>query len=249
MAEPAGAAPTPAWVLYGGTFLNRFGSSVITFLVLYLRRRGYSPAAAGLAVSAYGAGGLASAAVGDLLADRLGRRASIALSMFRSAGAALALSQARGLIAITVLTAAFGLASELYRPASSALVADLVPAGERVPAFAAYRLAINAGFPVGPVVGGLLAERSFFWLFVGDAATSAAFGVVALLALPEGVRTSRREERRGESVRAIAADRTFLLFLLASTAIGFVYFQSQATFALHVRRTGCRRRSMACSSR
>ena len=117
------ALPRPAWVLFAGSFVNRFGSFVTVFLVLYLVDSGFSVAQAGLAASSYGVGALGSAAVGGYLADRLGRRRTIALSMFGAAGAALLLSQARGLGWIIVLTAVFGLLSELQRPASAALLA------------------------------------------------------------------------------------------------------------------------------
>ncbi|MGH2682444.1 MAG: MDR family MFS transporter [Actinomycetota bacterium] len=230
--------PRPAWVLFAGSFVNRFGSFVTVFLVLYLVESGYSVAQAGLAASAYGAGSLVSALVGGYLADRLGRRRTIALSMFGAAGAALLLSQAEGLGRIIPLTAVFGMLSELQRPASAALLADVVPQGRRLTAFAGYRLAINAGYAFGPAVAGYLAERSFFLLFVGEAVTSAVLGVVALVALPEGVRWRRSEERRGESIRSIAADRRFLLFLFATVLAAFVYMQSGATLPLHVRELG-----------
>jgi len=230
--------PRPVWLLYAGSFVNRFGSFVITFLVLYLVDLGYSAAEAGLAVSSYGVGALASAPVGGLLADRLGRRNAIAVSMFSAAAAALALSTVGSLPAILGLTAVFGFASELYRPASGALLADIVPEGQRVPAFAGYRLAINLGFAAGPAVAGLLAGRSFFLLFVGEALTSAAFGIIALAALPHGVRSRRAEERRGESLRTIARDTPFLVFLISSLLAAFVYMQSTSTFALHVRANG-----------
>jgi MFS family permease len=230
--------PAPVWILCAGSFVNRFGSFVAVFLVLYLREKGYSIAEAGFVVSLYGAGNVMAAAVGGLVADRLGRKNAIAISMFSSAATLLALSQADEIVVIGALTVLAGLTGEMYRPASSALLADLVPAGQRLPAFALNRLAINLGFAAGPATAGLLADRSFTYLFVGDALTSLVFGIIALAALPEGVRIRRGEERRGEGVRTIARDRAFLFFLVSSLLGAFVYFQSNATFPLHVKESG-----------
>ena len=44
--------PRPAWILFAGTFLNKFGTFVIPFLTLYMTRQGYSISQAGLAISA-----------------------------------------------------------------------------------------------------------------------------------------------------------------------------------------------------
>lgn len=228
------ALPRPVWPLVGGTFVNRFGSFVLVFLVLYVRHLGYSTAAAGTAASAYGVGSIAAALAGGWLADRLGRRSAIALSMFSSAAAMLALSQVRPLAAIVALTVVVGLTTELYRPASAALMADLVAPEHRVAAFGLWRFAINLGFAAGPLVGGLLAQRSFFLLFVGDAASSVVFGLLALATLPPGGRTEAHLEVRGEAVRAILRDRRFRLFLAASLLGAFAYVQSQTTFALQV---------------
>jgi MFS family permease len=230
--------PGPVWILCAGTFVNRFGSFVAVFLVLYLRSRGYSIAEAGLVVSFYGVGNVVAAGVGGWVADRFGRRNALALSMFSSAATLLALSQAEWLPLIILLTTLAGLTGEMYRPAAAALLTDLTPAGERIPAFALNRLAINLGFAAGPAVAGLLAEHSFFLIFLGDALTSAAFGVIALTSLPEGVRVGRGEERRGEAVRTMLRDRAFLFFLISSVLGAFVYFQSQTTFPLHVRASG-----------
>ncbi|MGH3081935.1 MAG: MDR family MFS transporter [Gaiellaceae bacterium] len=230
--------PRPVWILCAGTFVNRFGTFVAVFLVLYLRDRGYSIAESGLVVSCYGIGNVVAAGLGGWVADRFGRRNALALSMFSSAATLLLLSQATALPLIIVLTTLAGLTGEMYRPAAAALLTDLTPPGERIPAFALNRLAINAGFAAGPAVAGLLAENSFLLLFIGDALTSAAFGVLSLVALPEGVRVRRGAERRGEAIRAIFHDRMFLLFLISSILGAFVYFQAQTTFPLHVEASG-----------
>jgi MFS family permease len=236
--EDLHALPRPAWVLFGGTFINRFGSFVLAFLVFYLTSRGYSAAAAGLALSAYGIGSMAAALAGGHLADTIGRRNSIALSMFSSAATMLALSQATGIGLIIALTAVAGFTAELYRPASSALVADLTPKGRRITGFAMYRLAVNAGVAAGPAVAGFLAQRSFLWLFVGDAVTSIVYGFAAYFALPaDRGKIHRREVTRSAAVRMVG-DVRLVRVLVATLALAFVEHQAYATFPLHLQRSG-----------
>lgn len=230
--------PRTAWILFGGTFINRFGTFVLPFLVLYLKDLGYSAPQAGIAVAMYGVGGIGAVSIGGLLADRIGRRNSVAVSMFGSAASVLALSQANTLGTILPLTLLVGLFAELYRPASSALIADLIPPEQRVTAFALYRLAVNMGWAFGPAIGGVMASRSFFILFAADAASSVAFGIVSLVALPHGVRSAREDERRGEATRSLLADRGLLLFLAAIFCAAVIYMQVLTTFALHMKASG-----------
>ena len=230
--------PRPAWVLFFGTFLNKFGAFVVPFLTLYLTRQGYSFTEAGIAVGAYGLGGLFASLLGGHLADKLGRRETIALSMFSGAATMMMLSQAHHLGLIIVLTALTGLASEFYRPASSALLTDLVPPSQRVTAFATLRMAFNAGFAFGPAMAGFIAAFGFFWLFAGDAATSVLYGVVALFALPGGVYNPQANASWGAALKVLRNDRKLHQLLAANFAIGLVFFQIASTFGLYVTQLG-----------
>ena len=232
------ALPSAAWILFFGMFLNKFGSFVVPFLALYLTRLGYTLADAGLAIGAYGVGNLIASLLGGHLADTIGRRKTILLSLFSGAGAMLLLSQAHTLSMIIGLSFLTGLASEFYRPACSALLADLVPPDQRVTAFAAYRMSFNAGWAFGPATAGVLATKGFFWLFVGDAATSILFGLVVLLALPRDMRHQRRESSWSEAIGEIRQDRKFHRIILASLLIAFVFMQMASTFGVHVTRLG-----------
>src|SRR5437762_2440432 len=87
--------PRGAWILFFGTFLNKFGAFVLPFLAIYMTRLGFSTVQAGLAIGAYGVGSLCASFLGGSLADRLGRRKTIVLSMFSAAVTMLCLSQAR----------------------------------------------------------------------------------------------------------------------------------------------------------
>ena len=232
------ALPRGAWILFLGTFLNKFGTFVLPFLAIYMTGLGYSASESGLAIGAYGIGTLAACLLGGHLADRIGRRKTIVLSMFSAALAMLCLSQAHRLAMIVLFSGLSGLACELYRPASSALLADLVPAGQRVTAFAAYRMALNAGFAFGPATAGLLAKHSFLWLFVGDAATSVLFGLVAWFALPRGLRSERAEGSGFETLRVLREDWQFRQALLAVLAVGLVFVQVFSTMSLEITHSG-----------
>lgn len=232
------ALPRTAWVLFFGTFLNKFGTFVIPFLTLYLTRRGYPLSAAGIALGAYGGGNLVASILGGYLADRVGRRQTIVFSMFSGAGAMMLLSQARTLPSIFALAALAGLTGEMYRPASSALLADLVPAGQRVTAYSALRASFNAGWAFGPAIAGFLAEHGYFWLFAGDAFTSVLYGVVALFALPKGSRAGAAQASWGELFGALRQDRVLPRILASTFTIAIVFFQASSTLGLHITHLG-----------
>jgi MFS family permease len=230
--------PRPVWILFAGTFLNKFGAFVIPFLSLYMTGRGFSVTEAGIAMGAYGAGHFLACLIGGQMADSWGRRPTLVFSMFSTAVVMLALSQARSFAAISILTFFAGLTGELYRPACSALLADLVPQGQRLRAFAAYRMAFNAGWALGPATAGLIAKYSFTWLFIGDAVTSFLYGIIALAFLPKGIRSLRKEAGWGEAFAVMRQDRRFHRLLLSSLLIGLVFFQMVSTFGLHVTKLG-----------
>jgi MFS family permease len=230
--------PRPLWVLYAGTFINRFGSFVAVFLVLYLTRRGFSPAQAGLGVAAFGAGSIPASAISGYLADRVGRRETIIIASLLAATFTILLGLVTSLPLLILLAGLTGLSNQMFRAPSAALMADLVPEERRMAAVGIMRLAINAGFAAGPAAAGLLADRSFFLLFVADAATSLVFGAIALAWLPRGAPRRSPARVRAEGMRSIAADRNFLLFLLACTVMAAVYAQTASGFPLWVHGNG-----------
>jgi MFS family permease len=230
--------PRPVWILFVGVFLNKFGTFVVPFLTLYLTRQGFTARDAGLALGAYGLGRLCAAFIGGHLADTFGRRKTIVLSMVLAAVTMLLLSQARTLPSIVLLTGLASLAGELYLPACGALLGDLVPPHQRVTAFAAYRMAFNAGWVFGPATAAFLATHSFLWLFVGDALTSILFGVVAWCWLPRGVRSAQAEAGWVEAWGVLKTDRRIHQVALATLFIGLVVHQLVSTYGLQITTIG-----------
>jgi hypothetical protein len=87
--------------------------------------------------------------------------------------------------AFVPLLVAFGFLADLYRPAASAVIGDLLPSSQRASGFAGLRMAVNLGWAAGTAVGGLLADWSWRLLFLGDGLTTLAYGVLVYFAIPE----------------------------------------------------------------
>lgn len=227
-------------MLWAGTLVNRLGMFVEPFLALYLSHaRHLSLAEVGAVLASYGAGSVPSQLIGGALADRIGRRATLTAGMLGNAAALLGLGYARGLGPLIVASAAVGLAVDMYRPAASALVADLVPAAERTRAYGLIFWAVNLGFSVAMVLGGTLARAGFSPLFWADAVTCAVFGVIVWRAVPETLPRARDAGgTAGGGFATAARDRLFVAFLLLTLVAECVYMQAYTTLPLAMSGSG-----------
>ncbi len=223
-AEITEGLPRPYWVLWAGTLLNRLGSFVMPMLTFYLtQERGLSLEDAGVVVSAFGAGSLVGVSLGGELADRLGRRQTLVGSLIAGAVVMLLLGQMRSLGAIALLAFLLGAVGDSYRPASQAIVADVVAPERRLKAFGHLYWAINLGFAGGTSLAGYLARTGYQVLFVGDAATTLLFAFVMWRFVPE-TRPAGHEDKPGGFLTPFV-DRVFLPHLLVSFVLVLIFFQ------------------------
>jgi MFS family permease len=230
--------PRAFWLIWTGTLVNRLGAFVMPFLTLYLTgHRHISESAAGLIVSLYGVGCVGASLAGGVLSDRIGRRTTMALSLLGGATILFLLGQLQAPAAIGAAACAYGFLGEMYRPAVSAMVADLVAPEDRARAYAHQHWAVNLGFALAPSLGGLLASASYTVLFAADAATTAVFGLLVLLALPETRPTAHEHHDRG-GLRAVLSDRVFMMLVVLAFGLGAVVVQSNVALPLDMRRKG-----------
>jgi MFS family permease len=214
--------PAPAWILTVGAFINQAGGFVSVFLALYIKDLGYSAATSGAMVGTYFGGRAVAGLLGGQLTDRLGYRTTIVVSMVSGAAIACGFLISQNILYMFTLTTLFGISSQLYRPASAALLADIVGEKDRTTVFGLYNLALYLGLAVLGIAGGLLASESFTLVFIGDAATALIFAVIAFRFLPAGkvVGQHDTEVNKGESlIRVIASDHRFTLVLISGFLI------------------------------
>ncbi len=248
--------PADAWVLAGATLINRSGSMVLPFLVLYLTQYvGMSPSLSGMMLAVYGGSSLVASPVFGNLSDRFGPVRVMRFTLVASGLLLLVYPVAHHLAAIVGVTVVLAVVTEGFRPASMAMYSDLVAPERRKPAFALARLAINLGMSVGPAMGGFLAERSFLYLFWVNGATTLAAAAVILLwpfgrrahhalgttvgptPLTGGAAALAAAEVDGETQAAAGSawkDRHFLAFLTAVFPLTLVFFQHMGPMALYL---------------
>ncbi|GAA4582704.1 MFS transporter [Planotetraspora phitsanulokensis] len=232
-----GGLPRPFWVLFAGTLVNRLGTMVEPFIGIYLTQaRGMSLAAAGLVMTMFGVGSLLSQPFAGWLADHFGRRVTLAGAMVATAVTFIALGYTTSVHGITVAMLVLGLVVDAYRPASQALVADLVSPEDRPRAFGLLFWAVNLGFSIAMVAGGWLAEAGFTTLFWIDAVTCLIFGVLVWRAIPE-TRPDRSEATPGRFADVLR-DKAMVAFFVISLIFAFVYLQAYTTLPLAMSEQG-----------
>jgi MFS transporter, DHA1 family, multidrug resistance protein len=233
---------TALWGIIAAVFLVGTGvGSVLPILPLFLRERGGSYAMVGVVVGA----NLVAQFIGQYpagrLSDRFGRAPLMigGLVVAAAAIAAFALPLSIGwLIGLRFIQ---GLGAAAFRPGSRAVVADLVPEGERGIAYGWLSGADMAGLIIGPALGGVLAVfgRAVVFEVTGLALLLAAVVVAFALDPRRAPVTSvpiASEGPSGEMRRASAAAVRGLVML--SIGIGFLYGVYNVVWSLFMKSIG-----------
>ncbi|WP_328522435.1 MFS transporter [Kribbella sp. NBC_00359] len=231
-------AELPGWLkaVMVGQVVSSAGALAWIYLTLYLvEDRGMSAQHAGFAAAAYGVGLLGGNLGGGWFGDRFGLRTAAVASQLAWAVTCLTLPLVpAGWIGVVAALA--GLCGGASRPNLSALVATALPAERRREGIALSRTASNAGFTIGPPLGGLLAAYDFSLVFVVDAVSSLVLAAVIWRWVP-GVR--RTSSPAGVGLwRVLLRDRTVLVLLATIVVVDTVYRQVFATMPLLLRDAG-----------
>lgn len=235
-----GGLPRESWLLAVAVLINRSGTMAHPFLVLYLvKALGFPAKLAGFALTLYGVGALVTAPLSGKLSDAISPLRVIKLSLLLTGGVLLLFPLTKSYVFILVLTLLWAIVSEAFRPASLALIADIVAPADRKAAFALNRLAINLGMSLGPAVGGYLLLISYPMIFWVDGLTSIIAGLVLIFIPWHGV----THKTPGPAAAAADAetpslptqalrDKRLLYFLLAIIPVMMIFFQSESSMPL-----------------
>ncbi|MCX5791449.1 MAG: MFS transporter [Elusimicrobia bacterium] len=183
--------PPAFWLLIGSEALMTAGYAVsFPFLALYLTgHRGVPMAWVGLFLSLSMLVASVAHVAGGEISDAIGRKKVMVLSLVLRAVLiaiiAWVIYSKAGLWAIYVFHPLGMLVGSFFQPAARSWVADYVPPSQRMKAYGLLRMGGNAGWAVGPAIGGLLAAGSYAALFGVTAAVYAVCAVIVFLSVKD----------------------------------------------------------------
>jgi DHA1 family tetracycline resistance protein-like MFS transporter len=165
------------------------------------------------------------------LSDRFGRRPVLLLALVVMSLDYILMATATALW-VLVLGRVIGGITAATQSTASAYMADISAPHERAARFGLVGAAFGAGFVIGPVIGGLLAEygtRAPFWAAAGLSAANAVFGWIVLKETVTDAKRRTFDWRRANPFGALRA----LGRVPGVTPLVLVYFIYYVGFAVY----------------
>lgn len=223
--------PTQLWILFLGSFIISVGSSMSwPFLNIYLRERLALPLhMTTLLISIRAASGIISSFTIGAVADRFGRRWIMLISVGSGFLYYVLMAHANSIWEFALLMGIWGALELFFSVGSNAMIADLTDKENQLEAFSLQRMMHNTGIAVGPIIGGILAARSYTLNFY-CASIGYFFAFILLVftvkeSLPPELRSVAQPVPGAESATKLSdvlKDRVFLLviFFVVMITIG-----------------------------
>jgi len=235
--------PRRFWLVVLVSFIDRLGANMLwPFFTLYITGRfNVGMTQAGLVLGTFSAFGLVGNIIGGALTDKLGRKVIILAGLVFSALSTLSLGLVSEFALLLPLAIGVGLLSRIAGPAHQAMVADILPEEKRQEGFGILRISANLTWIIGPIIGGFIAGRSYFALFVIDAVVSCLVAVIVFVKIPETKPETGNESESifksfagyGEAIK----DLPFIAFIMVSILMLLVYQQMYNSLSVFLRDT------------
>ncbi|WP_225882440.1 MDR family MFS transporter [Streptomyces aureocirculatus] len=205
----------------------------IPFLGYYLTQdQGASVATTGVILTTCGVGGVVSQWAGGLLVDRFGYRTTLVGGMAAAGVALFALGLSQNLYLIGLCAFLAGASSELWRPASAAMVAHLFRQDQLPRTYGMLYWAVNLGYGFSMMLGGVLTRHGFTLIFIINIATCLASAALVWKALPADDMEGRTAETASGSYVDVLRDRLMVAYLAATFCYAIVFRQAGTTLPL-----------------
>jgi MFS family permease len=235
--------PRAFWIYNLIVFIDRLGGFMLyPFFALYLTQKfDIGMSTVGILFAIFSISGMVGSALGGALADRMGRKVVIIVSLVLSSLSALGMGLAPTLGIFIAVVAIVGTLSSIGHPAHEAVVADLLPPEKRAEGYGIIRVIFNLAVIIAPPIAGLLIARSYLTLFIVDAVISLIAATIVIFALPE-TKPQAHAHAKPESMKQTFAgygrvfkDTRFVAFIGVTVMMTLVYMNMNSTLGVFMR--------------
>jgi MFS family permease len=183
--------PRQFWLMFFGMLVSTIGSSMIwPFLMVYVSGKLDQPLSVAATLLTINSGvGLFMNFISGPLTDKLGRKWILVIALLGNAVVYLLQNQAATFAAFAIALSLSGAFNPMYRVASDAMLADLIPQEKRVNAYSLIRMSNNLGVALGPTIGGFVAAQSYSTAFYLAALGMFAYGLLLAFGAKETLPT------------------------------------------------------------
>ena len=186
--------------------------------VLYAQSHGASLVIIGAMASAYLVSNFAFQYPVGWLADRWGRKEVMIVGLLGQAALSLAYLFIADPLLFVALRLLEGMAAAAILPPARALIVDSIPAEKQGEAYGIFNAFFNAGFLLGPGIGGLLATTDYASAFIG----ATLFRLIAIVIVIFMIHPPKRSKRlAGTEVATISYKALFVLPLIGAYFLTF----------------------------
>ncbi len=242
--KPYQGLPREVYIIFIARIINAMGVLVFPLLTLILTKKlGLSNAEAGFWLSISGLMWGPASLIGGKLTDIIGRKKIIILFDTLGALAYLSISLLEPSMTLVYFIMVASFFMGVAQPAHDALIADLTTPENRNGAYSLTYLGFNMGFIIGPILGGLLFENYFRFIFIIDGITALLAVLLVWFFIGETIERTKEEigdnrelEKRvdGSIFEVLFARPILIYFALASFGFSFVYSQWSFMMPIHV---------------
>lgn len=155
--------PPQLWIVFLASFIVSLSSSMgWPYLNIYLRQRlGLPLHLSTMLASTRAISGIAASLTIGTFSDKFGRRGIILASVVGGVFFHVLMGLSNQVWEFLLLLAVWGALDNFYSVGCNAMIVDLSDRENQLEAFALNRMAHNTGIAIGPIVGGILASRSY----------------------------------------------------------------------------------------
>lgn len=225
-----------SWTIIIGTIFGRMATSMsIPFLAIYLTRVHHAtPLETGFVIAISSLIGILVSFYGGYLADRVGRKKMILLSIFGWSIVFLGFTFSQTILAFFLVNALNGLCRSLFEPASRALLSDITNAKQKLLVFNLRYTAINVGVVFGPIIGLLLGSSQSTFPFMVAFFIYFIYGIVLVYqfhAYPKAFASKTSSELVSilKAFQMTKKDKVFLFMIIGTIFCVFGYGQFSTT--------------------